>query len=180
MSFFLLRCWWPALLITFLLSTSLFAQQPTVDPYSVRITTKEGYHLRGILTDVDSSYAYVGYGSPVALSTIRKITLRRKNKTPALITGAIVGGLLTGYLAQQSLQTNQVRSPVSYIFTIAFATTGGAAAGLLVGSGVHSFSRKVIRPIGVADPNLYLLRQLTPFSTSYQRGILNRLPNSFP
>lgn len=177
MSPFLRRCWWLTLLIFLRLSTGLFAQEIIVDAYYARVTTVEGNHLSGLLTDVDSSHVYIGYGDQIPLQVIRKVTLRRKNKTLALLTGAITGGLLTGYLAHQSLQTSQVRSSVSYGLTLMFAVVGGAAGGLLAGSGVHSLSRKVIRPPNTADADVYLLRQLTPFSISYQQRIINRLSN---
>lgn len=177
---FLLRYGWPILLINLLPSTRLFAQKLVVDAYDARILTKEGGHLRGLLTDVDSSYVYVGYGGQIPLQLIRKVTLHRKNKIYALSTGAILGGLLTGYLAHQSLQTSQTRSPLAHGITVTFAVVGGAAGGLLAGSGVHSLSRKVVRPPRTSDANRYLLRQLTPFSTGYQRRILNRVPYSSP
>ena len=93
-----------------------------------------------------------------------------------LITGAIVGALAIGYLANQSLLANPARSPIAHGLTVTFAAAGGAAAGLLLGSAVSRVNRKVVRPLDQGSPEASLVQQLEPFSLRYQQDILNRLP----
>ncbi|GAB4010676.1 hypothetical protein GCM10028808_22260 [Spirosoma migulaei] len=112
----------------------------------------------------------------IPFANIQKVVIRRKSKKNALISGAIVGGLLTGYVANQSLQKNPVRGPVIYGLTLTLSAAGGAAAGLLVGSALGNLNRRVIRPLDQRNPDLSLFRQLQPFSWRYQQDIINRLP----
>lgn len=93
-----------------------------------------------------------------------------------LITGAIVGALSIGYLANQSLVANPARSPVAHGLTVTFAAAGGAAVGLLLGSEVSRINRKVIRPLDRGSPEASLVQQLEPFTLRYQQDVLNRLP----
>lgn len=176
---------WAILLISSLLPDYLQAQKPAVDVYRIQVTTKAEQHFRGILNDIDDTTLYIGRSAriypltkTIPLNAVRKVVIRRVNKKGAIITGAILGGLLTGYLSHQSLQKNQPNSPVTYGITLTFAAAGGAAAGLLVGSAAGSLSRRVIRPLSQTDPELSLFRQLEPFSVRYQQEFINRLPKT--
>lgn len=166
------------LLVGVFLSTPLFSQKLAIDAYYVRVITKEGDRLRGILEEVDDSYLSISTQSQIPLHSIRKVALRRKNKTSVLITGSLVGGLLVGYLAHQSLRKNGTRSAVAHGLTITFAAAAGATGGLLVSSGINSITHKVVRPPDGANAELYLARQLAPFSVTFQQDVLNRLPKS--
>ena len=95
-----------------------------------------------------------------------------------MITGAIIGGLAAGFASYNSLQRNQPSSAVSYGITLTFATAGGAAAGLLVGSMIGNLKKIVIRPAMFTDPERSLFRQLEPFTWRYQQDIINRLPKT--
>ena len=182
MNLFLFRCWW--LIISLAASVHLFAQQPAVDTYLIKVVTTEGSRFSGVLSDIDDSYLYLGQerngwrtdDGRIPINIIRKVAVRRKNQKTALITGAIVGGLLGGYLANRSLLVNQARSPVSHGVTVTFAAAGGAAAGLLFGSAVGRVTRRIIRPLKQAYPTTGLIRQLEPFSLRYQQDFINRLP----
>lgn len=171
-----------AVVLHLLVSVGLFAQQHEAAVYRVTVVLKTGQRLRGLLSDVDDSYLRVGAtnnsrGGLVQLATIRKVIVRRNSKKNAFISGAIVGGLLTGYAANQSLQKNQVRTPLIYGLTLTLSAAGGAAAGLLVGSLIGNISGRVIRPLDRNDPELFLFRQIEPFTIRYQEDMINSLPN---
>lgn len=164
-----------------LLSNSVLAQEPVETVYRVNVVTKTREHFRGILSDITESTVYIYSDKRVAragvpLSDVRKVVLRRNSKKNALITGAIIGGLLTGFAANQSLQTNQVRTAVTYGLTLTFAAASGAAAGLLVGSGIGNLKKIVIRPLTFVNPEQTLFRQLEPFTVRYQEDVIKRLP----
>lgn len=160
-----------------------FAQKPKATLYRVTVVLKTGHRLRGLLSDVTDSYLRVGAtdnnrGGLIELATIRKVVVRRNSRKNAFISGAIVGGLLTGYVANQSLQKNQVSTPVIYGLTLTLSAAGGAAGGLLVGSLIGNISSRVIRPLDRTNPEQILFHQLEPFTTQYQEDIINSLPNS--
>ncbi len=162
---------------------TLFAQKPTVDAYRIKVVTKDGYRFRGTFSDIDNSFIYLSFGrysqeDRIPLTSIRKVVIRRNNKKSVLISGAIVGGLLSGYLANESIKTSPTRSPVAHGVTVAFAAVGGAASGLLLGSVIGSISSRVIRPLNLVNPDVSLFRQLEPFSLRYQQDIINRLPKN--
>lgn len=161
------------------------AQKHAVNSYKIRVTTTEGNRFTGTLTAIDTSFLYLNNESTwrtddgrIPLSLIRKVALRRVNQKSIQYSGAIVGGLVVGYLTNQALQKSQTRSPVSYGLTLTFSTAGGAAAGLLLGSAVGTVNRRVIRPLYLAEPELTLFRQLEPFSLRYQQAVLDRLPEN--
>lgn len=165
------------------LSIPSWAQQPKAVVYQIKVFTKAGNHLRGILEEVTDSYLYLrnekrGQSGRIPFANIQKVVIRRKSKKNALISGAIVGGLLTGYVANQSLQNNPVRGPVIYGLTLTLSAAGGAAAGLLVGSAIGNSTRRVIRPLDQNNPDLSLFRQLQPLSWRYQQDFINRLPKN--
>ncbi|WP_157634650.1 hypothetical protein [Spirosoma panaciterrae] len=166
-----------------LLSYPALAQQPAETVYHIKVVTKSGEHYKGILSDVTDANVYVAYekrlvSGRVALTDIRKIVLRRNSKKNAMITGAIIGGLAAGFASYNSLQRNQPSSAVNYGITLTFAATGGAAAGLLVGSGIGNLKKIVVRPAMFANPELSLFRQLEPFTWRYHQDIINRLPKT--
>ncbi|GAB3950229.1 hypothetical protein GCM10028805_27820 [Spirosoma harenae] len=137
-----------------------------------------GEHIKGLLDNVTETELYLtnarGHllGDPLPLNRIRKIVLRRNSRKSAVVTGAIIGGLAAGYASYRSLQRNQPSSAVGYGITLTFAAAGGAAGGLLVGAAVGNLTRRVIRPLDVANPEISLLRQLEPFSLRYQRSFI--------
>jgi len=165
-----------------LVSTGLFAQKPVIEEYRVRVVTKTGYRLRGILDDVTASHLTVNYAyrqtERVPLSNVRKVVLRRANKKTVQITGAVVGGLLVGFIANQALKDRPARSPVLQGLSITFAAAAGATAGLILSSAIGNLTSRVIRPLDPVNPDLSLQRQLEPFSIRYQQDLLNRLPKS--
>ncbi|WP_338874625.1 hypothetical protein WBJ53_03305 [Spirosoma sp. SC4-14] len=165
-----------------LVSIESFAQKPVIEQYRVRVITKTGQRLRGILDDVTEShltvmYSYVGT-ERVPLENVRKVVLRRANKKTVQITGAIVGGLLVGFIANQSLENSPARSPILHGLTVVFAAAGGATGGLILSSAIGNLTSRIIRPLDPANPDLSLRRQLEPFSIRYQQDLLNRLPKS--
>ncbi|GAB2514750.1 hypothetical protein [Spirosoma aerophilum] len=161
------------------LSGPLLAQQPFETVYRIKVVTKSGERYRGLLSDITDSNVYLGKSLPgavIPLSDIQKVVLRRNSKKNALITGASIGGLVTGFAAFQSLKTNQARTLVTYGLTLTFAAASGAAAGMLVGSGIGNLKKIVIRPVAFANPEQSLFRQLEPFTTRYQEDVIKRLP----
>ncbi|WP_317165888.1 hypothetical protein [Spirosoma arboris] len=149
--------------------------------YQVKVVTKSAHRIRGILSEVTDSYLFLGNEKRsregrIPLIDIRKVVIRRRSKKNAIISGAIIGGLATGFLATQSLQKNQASSPVTYGLTLTFAAASGAAAGLVVGSALGNLTSRVIRPADRNNPELSLFRQLEPFSWRYQQDLINRLP----
>ncbi|CAN5422681.1 hypothetical protein BH09BAC4_BH09BAC4_40920 [soil metagenome] len=175
MSLFPLRYLWLLLLLSALFPNRSIAQKPTFDTYRIRVVTKEGDRFRGPMDDIDNSYLYLR-DERIPLARIRKVVIRSNTNKPMLVTGAIVGALAIGYLANQSLRTNQTRSPVAHGLTVTFAAAGGAAVGLLLGSAASRINHKVIRPVNQGSPETSLVRQLEPFTLRYQEDILNRLP----
>lgn len=171
-----LRFWWFVAALLFS-GGCLQAQSLDVTIYQVRVLTKEGRHYKGPLSDIDSSYLYIRdrrWGNVVPLASIKKVVLRRESKKPVQLSGAIVGGLITGYLATKT----PYRSPSLHVVTVTFAAAGGAAAGLLLSSAISSFvvSRRVIRPLNPANPANSLFRQLEPFCERHQNNFIDRLP----
>ncbi|GAB4027972.1 hypothetical protein [Spirosoma koreense] len=184
MSLVLLRYPWQLLLLLGLATVPGLAQRPAVATYRVKVVTTDGGRFNGLLSDVDASYLYLseeGSGwhtddGRIAVNTIRKVSLRRQKQTPALITGAILGGLAAGYLSNRSLLARQTRSPVTHALTLTFAIAGGAAIGLLAGAAAGRITHRVVRPTNQPDAGLNLVRQLEPFSERYQLEFINRLP----
>jgi hypothetical protein len=169
-------------LIMRLFSIETFAQEPLVEEYRVRIVTKEGNRFRGVLDEVTDSQLYVEtrpqhWRRRIPLSAVRKVVIRRENKKTVLITGAVIGALIVGFISNESLRQNPARSPVAYGLTLAFASAGGATAGLILSSAIGNVSSRVIRPLDPANPEGSLRRQLEPFSVEYQQDLLNRLPD---
>lgn len=166
------------LFLSIALSTNpLRAQHAGKDSYQIRVTTKDGSRFRGPFRDIDSTSLYVydnHWLNRIPLQSIRRVVLRRESKKEVQITGAIIGALAVGYAATET----PYRSSVLHGVTITFAAAGGAVAGLLLSSALSGFvaSRRVIRPLNVANPAMSLYRQLAPFSDRYQRDLLNRLP----
>ena len=180
----LLSRWWQWLLLTLLLPIATFAQNPNVEIYQARVVMKGGERFRGTLADVTDEFIYLTnergrrYADRIPLTLVRKVVVRRQNKNNVLITGAIIGGLVTGYLSNESLQRNQTRSSITYGLTLTFAVAGGAAAGLLLSSAIGNITSKTIRPLGSVSPEINLFRQLEPFSIHYQQELFNRLPQN--
>lgn len=186
MTLFLLRRSCLIALLSVFVAGFAGAQKHTVDIYKVRVITTEGNRFGGTLRAVDNSFLYLSGernwrtdNGQIPLSLIRKVVLRRINQKSIQVSGAIAGGLAVGYIANQSLQRNQTRGPVTYGLTLTFAAAGGAAAGLLLGSAVGTVNRRIIRPLYLAEPELTLFRQLEPFSLMYQQDVLDRLPKTF-
>ncbi|MFD2937129.1 hypothetical protein [Spirosoma flavum] len=181
MNQFLLRCLCLTMLLILSIAGTLFAQKPAIDAYRIKVVTTRGHRFRGVLDDINDTYLYIIHerNSPrqvetIPLDAIRKVVIRRNSKTTVNVTGAIVGGLIVSFLAEQSLQKNPTRSPVAHGVTLTFAAAGGAAGGLLLGSAIGNATSRVVRPYN----NSNLLRQLEPYSMRYQQDLINRLPKN--
>jgi hypothetical protein len=179
-----LRYLWLTLLTGCFLTNTLWAQQPVVARYYVKVKTRSGNHFLGLLQEVTSSYLYIGNdeyesASRIPLDDITKVAVRRYNKKNAVISGAAVGGVILGYVTNQSLQKDRPRNLFTYVLTLTFAIASGAAAGALAGSTVHNVTTsRTIRPPKNENPSLGLFRQLEPFSARYQQDFINRLPKN--
>lgn len=152
----------------------------------MRVITKGGNRFRGVLNDVTDDYLYIEPANPkprqryeyIPLAAVRKVVIRRSNKKAARLTGAILGGLVIGFVANESLKKYPVRSSVSYGVTLTAAAAAGAGAGLLLGSVMGNASNRVVRPLDPDNPEITLQRQLEPFSLRYQNEIINYRPNN--
>ena len=163
------------------------AQALMLERYQVRVVTKDGVRFKGILNEVTDNDLYIDYpnqgsyyrSEQIPLADIRKLFIRRENKKNRLITGAIIGGLIAGFLANESLQKYQPRSSVTYGLNLTFAAAGGAAIGVVLSSVIGNVSRsRVIRPLDPTHPELSLQHQLEPYSLRYQQDIMNNLPRN--
>lgn len=183
------RYLWFILLIGSALTNNVLSQQLKVSVYRAKVITKEGKRFRGTLEYITEEYLYVSdqnkkrssdfiYHEEIPTDLIRKVVIRRVNKKSAIITGASIGGLVTGYLGNESLKRNRPSNSVAYGLTLTFAAAGGAAAGLLLGSAVGNLTNRVVRPLDSANPGVSLFRQLEPFSTRYQQDFIDRLPQN--
>ena len=137
------------ILVSLSANITLFAQNPAVDAYRIKVVTKAGDRFRGTFSDIDDLFIYLSFGrysqeDRILLTNIRKVVIRRNSKKSVLISGSIVGGLVSGFLANESLKTNPTRSPVAHGLTVIFAVAGGAASGLLLGSAIGSISSRDI------------------------------------
>ena len=180
---------YPVLAVVLILACAATAVAQSVEVYTVKVVTKEGRRIRGTLDDVSETHVAVGdndvaapwfrhSGNKVLLSDVRKVVIRRQSKRRVTVQGAIVGGLLTGFVVVQSAKKSGFRSPVLYGLNLVLAAAGGAAAGALVSHSIGSVSAKTIRPLGrgnVEDVNERLRRQLEPFTYSHQNDVLNRV-----
>ena len=184
MTWFPLRYLWLTLLTGCFLTNTLWAQQPVVALYQVKVKTKTGNRFFGLLEDVTRSYVYVRSDpyepvNRIPLDDVLKVVIQRQNKKNAVISGAITGGLILGFITNQALQRIPPRSSVTYGLTLTFAAAGGAAAGALVGSTIHNVTTsRTILPPKNDDSSLGLFRQLEPLSARYQQDFINRLPKN--
>ncbi|GAB4029324.1 hypothetical protein [Spirosoma gilvum] len=167
-----------------LLAYATQAQKLTFDTYQARVITVAGKHYRGLLEEVSdtdlrlTSFRGNGIDEEIPLRQIRKVVIRRTSKKRAIITGAIIGGLASGFASYKSLQQNQTSNAFIYGITLTFASAGGAAAGLVVGSVVNNVTGRVIRPLDMTNPELSLFRQLEPFTYRHQQNLMKRLPKT--
>lgn len=175
-----------SLVVSDLVMATLAAQPPKVEAYRARVVTQAGKRVRGTLDEITNGYLYVsskhtGYQEEeIPLGEIRKVVIHRVNKKSALISGAVIGGLVTGFLSNESLQKSQTSSPITYGLTLTFAAAGGAAAGLVLGSAIGNLTSRIIRPRDRINPGLSLFYQLEPFTVRYQQNLINRLPKIDP
>ncbi|WP_245563737.1 hypothetical protein [Spirosoma luteum] len=180
------RCLWLTLLIGCFLTDTLWAQQPAIAGYHVNVKTRSGNHFSGLLQEVTRSYLYIGNDhdepeSRIPLDDVLKVVIRRQNKKNAVISGAVVGGFILGFITNQSLQRVPPRSLSTYGLILTFAAAGGAAGGALAGSTIHNVTTgRTIRPPNNENASLSLFRQLEPFSAHYQQDFINRLPKNNP
>ena len=161
------------------------AQKLAVEEYRVRVVTKGGNHVRGILDEVTNEYLYVAYmnsrphhrSAKIPLALIRKVVIRY-NRRKNTLEGAVVGGALVGFLTIRSSKKNGFRSPIVYGLNLAIAVGAGAGLGALIGSHIGPSSRRTIRPFGQTpdESTESLRRQLQPFTYGYQNDVLNRVP----
>lgn len=176
---------WALTAILMLLWSAATAQESAAEEYRVRVTTKSGNHIRGILNEVTDEYLYVGYldsrphhrSEKIPLRVIHKAVIRYKRSKHTL-EGAVVGVGLAAFLTIQSSNRNGFRSPVVYGLNLVIAAGAGAAIGAIIGRNIGSISRRTIRPIGQTPDEAAesLRRQLKPFTYEYQNDILNRVP----
>jgi hypothetical protein len=164
------------------------AQQTTYLQYKAKIVLTDGsrlYGTIGLVTDekltVDDTnwFRHNNDGGTVALSDIRKIIIKVESHRNARITGAILGGLLTGFAAVNSLEKNPTRSPVLGGATITLSVAAGAGMGMLTGHLIGNTKRIVVRPVGT-DPETIarsLKLQIEPFSYASQQRFLNKAVN---
>ncbi|WP_020601475.1 hypothetical protein [Spirosoma spitsbergense] len=184
MTWSLFRYFWLTLFTGCFLTDTLWAQQPAVAGYHVKVKTSSGNYFSGLLQEVTSSYLYIGNDpyepeSRIPLDDVLKVVIRRQNKKNAVISGAVVGGLMLGFITNQSLQRVPPRSLFTYGLILTFAAAGGAAGGALAGSTLHNVSTsRTIRPPKNEDASLNLFRQLEPYSARYQQDFINRLPQT--
>ena len=171
----------------YFLNNPLWAQQQTIALYQVKVKTQTGNHFFGLLEDVSNSYVYIRndpYESVnrIPLDEVLKVVIRRQNKKNAVLSGAVAGGLILGFVTNQALQRNQPpRSSVTYGLTLTFAAACGAAVGALAAATIHSVTTgRTIRPPNNENASLNLFRQLEPFSARYQQDFINRLPKNNP
>lgn len=159
-----------------------FGQRPAVEPYRVRIVTEAGERYRGVLYDVTDAGIFLDgdFGDDVAIpsGTVRKVVVLPNDKRAGALTGAILGGLGTGWLANQSFQRSAPRTSVARGVTLGLSIVGGAAIGLVVGSIIGGLRRQTIRPAVSDNRGQRLSQQLKPFSLRYQQDVLNQLPQS--
>lgn len=162
----------------------------SIEVYKATVVTKDGHRIRGTLDDVSETYVAIGdndlaapwyrrSGGKVFLSDVRKVIIRRASKRRATVQGAIIGGLLTGFLVVESARKSGFRSPILYGVNLVMSAAAGAAAGALIGHSIGSVSAKTIRSFRhgtVEDSTENLRRQLDPFTYSYQSDVLNRMP----
>ena len=167
-------------LIVSSITTESAAQSPAIEVYRIRVVTREGHRLRGTLNATDEAYLFVdsndGSLDRVPLASIRKVVIRRNSRKGAQLTGAVAGGLLTGYAAVRSLEKSPSSSPILYGVTVLFSAASGALAGVLTGSLIGNLSSRVIRPLDERQPEISLFRQLEPLTVDYQQNLMNRLP----
>lgn len=183
MSWFMIRRL--VLTVGLALSVSAVAVAQAVEAYKVKIVTAGGNRFRGTLDDVSDEYIYLDHEGVrkrdfirrVPLTHVRKVVLRQQSKRKSTIEGAIIGGLITGFVVVQSAKKSGFRSPVLYGVNLVMGAGGGAAAGALIGHSIGSVSAKTIRPFRsgtVENVNESLRRQLVPFTYTYQSDVLNR------
>lgn len=171
-------------LILLVSASAMLAQ--TVEVYTATVVAQDGHRLRGILAGVSSTEVFISdYADArldqcesVALSTVRKVVLRRTNHRRATARGAVAGGVGIGLITLQSSQKNGFRSPVVYGVTLASAVVVGALVGALVGNGIKPLFSKTIRPRPRSSPDETvrgISQELRPYSVDYQQTILDRL-----
>lgn len=188
MSLFIIRQ--SVLTVVLALVVPVIAVAQSIEVYKVKIVAKDGSRFRGTLDDVSETHVAIGdndqaapwfrrSGGKVPLSDIRKIVLRRQSRRKTTIEGAVIGGLITGFVVVQSAERSGFRSRVLYGLNLLMGAAGGAAVGALIGHSIGSVSAKTIRPLkrgSVDDISENLRRQLDPFTYSYQSDVLNRVP----
>ena len=167
------------LLISGVLADDAFAQPLKIATYRVKVITNSGDRFQGILEDITEDDLYLDHHTEdIPSASIRRVTIRRVDKRVALVTGAVIGGLITGYLANESLKSNRTSGVATYGLTLTFAAAGGAAAGLIAGAAIGNLTSRVVRPLDPNNPGISLFRQLEPFSVRYQQDFINRLPKN--
>ena len=158
----------------------------SIEIYKVKVVTQEGNRYRGVLKDVTDYYLYLDYDeisgrdfiSRIPLTHIRKVVIRRNNEKDAALTGAIVGGIAVGYLANKSIRKSPPSGPFLYGVLVTFSAAAGATGGAVVGSAFGKLKSRIVRPFGQTPDQATenLRRQLEPFTYSYQSDVLNRVP----
>ncbi len=180
---------WLRLSILLLIPALGLAQRLAVDLHQVKVITIDGQRVDGILYDVTETALFVGYGTSAAtvrppfdegvdLVRVKKVIIRRLNKRKSVLTGAVLGGLLTVFVTNQSLQKSPPRSASLYGVSLVLGAGIGAGVGAFVGNLIGNPTRRVVRPHDPANPSLSLYRELRPFSYQYQIDLMDRLPRN--
>ncbi len=145
-----------------------------------------GEKLKGMLSGVSESTLYVEDKRRdiirIPLAAIRKAKLIDVNNVPSrMIIGAILGGLVIGYVAYlgNSRSPGGSRSPVLGGISIALGAGAGAGFGALLGKFTAGIGRAhfVFRANGDPKSVAQLYHLLEPYSETFQKDVLNNGPN---
>lgn len=161
------------------------AQRYEIGTYKIHILMDSGERMNGFLSGVSESTLYVEDKRrdliKIPLSTIRKIKLIDINNVRSrIISGAILGGLATGYASYQgnNRSPGNSRSPILLGVTIIFGAAGGAGFGALIGKYTAGIGRPhfVFRATGEPESVTRLFHLLEPFSETFQKDVINPYP----
>ncbi len=165
-------------------SMAAFAQKSAIEVYRVRIVTREGRNVHGVLdtvTDHDLSVNDLNSRqrhrqTRIALTNISKVVIRSDRRHT--LEGALVGGAVFAFLSLESGRKTPFRSPILFGINVALTTAVGAGAGALIGKNVRPVGHRTVRPLGQTPDEAVenMRRQLEPFSYSRQNDILNQVP----
>jgi hypothetical protein len=178
----MIRCWLLTALVVVSFLSSASAQKLVAEEFRVRVVTKSGKPVRGILREVTDEYLYLYHPRPshrseeIPLNAIRKVLVRSNRRNT--IEGGILGGSLAAFLTIRSSKRNGFRSPVVYALNLAIAVGSGAGIGAIIGRNIRPLTPRTIRSYGQTPEEAAksLRLQLEPLTYANQTEILNRVP----